>query len=107
MEELDKYIDSKIEQADADADMWWKMKAEEYAIYLATKKKMLTTDDLLIWLDDHGYHTKNNSAIGAIIRKLKSEGVIAFAGYTTSRRPTRCRNPIRVWKSQIYEGETL
>lgn len=106
-EELDKHIQEKIDQAEANADSEWRIRAEEYAAYYATKHKFMTTDDILIWLDDHGYHTKNNSAIGAVMRRLKDSGAIVFAGYRPSRRPSRCQNAVRVWKSQIYEGEIL
>ena len=107
MGKLQEYIKEKIEQAEANADSEWRIRAEEYASWYATTHRFMTTDDILIWLDDHGYHTKNNSAIGAVMRRLKDDGAIAFAGYRPSRRPSRCQNAIRVWKSLIYEEDEV
>lgn len=105
--ELDLHIQEKIDQAEGNADSLWLIKAEEYTSFLATKKRMFTSEDVIVWLDDHGYHTGNLSALGGVFRRLKEQGAIAPAGYTTSRRASRHYAPIRMWKSLIYEGETL
>lgn len=104
--ELEELINDKIEQAEGNADSLWLYKAEEYTAYLATKKRTLTSDDILIWLDDHGYHTSNASALGGVFRRLKDQKAIEPMGYVQSRRASRHKAPIRVWKSLIYEGET-
>lgn len=107
MSKLDEYIQKKIDQAEGNADSEWRIRAEEYTAYLATKKKAFTSEDVIVWLDDHGYHTKNLSALGAIFRRLKDQGAIEPAGYITSRRASRHHAPIRLWKSKIYEGDIL
>lgn len=105
MEELNKYINDKIEQAEANADSEWLIQAEEYTAYLATKKRTFTSEDVIVWLDDHGYHTSNLSALGAVFRRLKGQGAIEPIGYATSRRASRHHAPVRMWKSLIYEGD--
>lgn len=107
MGKLNELIQAKIDQAEANADSEWRIRAEEYTAYLATKRKLFTSDDILIWLDDHGYHTgtKSSSALGAVMRRLKADGAIEPVGWRTSIRASRHKAPVRVWRSLIYEED--
>ena len=90
-----------IEEAYAAANEKWKENAEKRLYYLAKRRLFFTSEDILSYLDAKGIKTRNNSALGAIMRNAARNGIIEPAGYETAVRASRHKAPIRKWKSTI------
>lgn len=92
---------NSIDQAYESANLKWREEAEKRLYYLAKRRKFITSDDILNYLDAKGVKTRNNSALGAIMQAAARSGVLVQAGYCESRRKSRHKAPIRLWKSTI------
>lgn len=96
-----------IDEAYESANAKWREAAEKRLYYLAKRRKFITSDDILSYLDAKEIKTRNNSALGAIMQAAVRSGVLLPAGYRTSSRPSRHHAPVRLWKSAIAEIENV
>lgn len=96
--------DAAIGQADIHADEAWKEAAAQVIRELASEQETLTPDDVQDRLtrDHPDVHTHNASALGGVMRRAASEGVIENTGEVVcSERPSQHRKQIRVWRSLV------
>lgn len=92
-------IDEALIAVEIAADPEWFATCEEAVRTLAKRNDRFTTDDVWDLLDGSGVSTKEPRAMGAVVRKIAAEGVIASTGeYWLSRRPESHRRPMRVWR---------
>lgn len=90
-------------QALENANKDWKDEAHKAIRFLIENKQFFTSDDVMNRLDRIGVKTHNNSALGGIFNGYARRGFICQATFTISRRPSRHKAPIRVWKSLVYK----
>jgi threonine dehydrogenase-like Zn-dependent dehydrogenase len=94
--------DDAIGRADANASDDWKRAARWAIVSVASTRSELTTDDVWAVLDRTGYGTHERRALGAAMRAVAAEGVIASTGtYRKSERPESHARPVLVWRSVI------
>ncbi len=100
--------DAAIEQADRAASEEWKATAAQVIRELACEQETLTADAVQDRLErDHpDTHTHNASALGGVMRRAASAGVIENTGEVIcSERVSQHRKQIRVWRSLVYGGQ--
>lgn len=98
-----RWFQNKIDQVEQNASEAWKEAAHRRVRWLAHNKSNFTSEDVLTWLGQRGYKTKDTRALGAIIQHYNREGWIKATGWTACKR--RHDAPIRVWTSLIKEAE--
>lgn len=91
-------MEEKIAQAEANANQEWLSEAETIILKLAQTGKFFTSDTVIQTLDDKGITTHNNSALGGVFLRLKNSGVIETCGYRLSKRRSRHKAPVRIWR---------
>jgi hypothetical protein len=101
--------DLSIARAWHAADEEWKATAFRCIRWLAKTNPELTADDLWDamerWYRD--VVTSEPRALGHVFRQSAREGLIVKTGkYVESRRPSRHKSPIPVWRSTIYPFDT-
>lgn len=96
------WLKRKIDQVADNANEAWKQAAYRRVRDLSRTRQWFTSEDVLTWLDQRGYKTKDKRALGAIMQHYQRDGWIAPAGWTTARRKERHNAPVRRWESQIY-----
>ncbi len=76
----------------------WRIKAAQVALELAKSCRFFTVDDVWIHLETPA----EPRALGSVLRKLKTEGVIKKTGVFVSSRRAECHGrPIMRWESLI------
>lgn len=87
------------------SDKEWREAAAGRVRQLALNNQTFTSEAVLVWLDEHGYHTKDKRALGAIMQSFAKAGIIRAHGYAAALRPERHKAPVRVWESLIRDAE--
>ena len=88
-----------MKQSLLNADLDWRLVAEEVVRDFVYGSSTFTSDDVLLELEKKGVRSVNNSALGAIMRRFATLGKIEPFGYEPSKRPSRHRAPVRRWRS--------
>lgn len=96
-------LDDALGRVEQSADEKW-IKAADYAVSkLALRKPDLTTDDVWDVLDGLGVETPEHRAMGAVMRRAAKDGIIQRTDRTIkTRRPSRNKGDVRVWRSRIF-----
>ena len=100
-----RWFQKQIDQVAENANEAWKKAAYRRVRDLAKTRQWFTSEDVLTWLDQRGYKTKDKRALGAIMQHYQKDGWIAPAGWTTAKRRERHYAPIRRWESLRYGFE--
>ena len=97
-----KARDEAIERVERGADADWYASALNAATGIALKVLEFTTDDVWLALEGVSATTPEPRAMGAVMRKLRADGVVANT-YTqrVSRRPECHARPFTVWRSLV------
>ena len=76
--------------------------------WMAKERHYLSSDDIWEYLESMGAsYSPEPRAMGAAFRKFQAEGKIYPSNWTkTSRRKTNHGRSIRVWVSNMWEGNT-
>ena len=98
------WFQRKIDQVEQNANEAWKRAAYDRVRDLAQTRWFFTSEDVLSWLADNGYKTKDNRALGAIMQHYQKEGVIEARGWSTAKRRERHHAPVRVWQSLVKDN---
>jgi hypothetical protein len=96
-------LDDALERVEQSADEKW-IKAADYAVsHLALRKPEITTDDVWDVLDGLDVETPEHRAMGAVMLRAAKAGFIERTDRTTkTRRPSRHKGDVRVWRSRIF-----
>lgn len=71
---------------------WW---IEQWS----AQRRSFTADDLLVALDSLNVSTRENRALGGVVRRAVNDGLIVATGrYIPSTRPESHARPCREWK---------
>lgn len=90
--------DEAIRRAAEHADPDWKIEALAAGRRVAARLRLLTSDD--VRREIRGADTHEPRALGAVMRRLASEGVIvATDRYAKSGRVEAHDRPMRLWRS--------
>ena len=93
-----------IEVSYRNAESVWKKAATARLRWLAENCQEFTSDQVVIYLDEQGITTGNNSALGAIFQAAARMGLIQPTGYyKESTRPKRHQAPVRIWRSNVFK----
>lgn len=97
-----------IEAAYQGANSYWKNAAKEALLECAKKYREFASDQVWEVLARSGMTTGENRAMGAIVQAASRSGMIQKTGrYRESRRASQHRQPIAIWRSNIYRTEPL
>jgi len=98
-----------LNAVEAAADPEWKAAFRDAVLRVARRKNMFSAID--VWQEfDSGSHptARNNHAVGPVLNSIAREGLItATESFTTGDglgQGSRTRSPIRVWRSNIFQG---
>jgi hypothetical protein len=91
-------MEEGIVKAETNANPVWLSEAETIILKLAQTGKFFTSDNVIEQLNDKGITTHNNSALGGVFLRLKNSGVIEPCGYRLSKRRSRHKAPVRIWR---------
>lgn len=91
--------DAAIEQADANADAQWKLRALNIVERLAKDQPMLTTDD--VWKEGLDL-PREGRALGGVMLRARGAGLIAKIPNAYRPSVRRHCSPIQVWRSLVY-----
>jgi len=94
-------FDSQVQDCFLASDSDWRKAADRRVRDLALEKQFFTSEAVLVWLEEHGYKTKDKRALGAIMQHYAKAGIIRAHGYAQALRPERHKAPVRVWESLI------
>lgn len=86
--------DEAIARVDANADEGWKRAASQAVWERSQGVYSFTTDDVMEDLDALGVVTHDNRALGPVMRRMLTTGVIREIGMTRSRRRHGARIPV-------------
>lgn len=96
------WFQKKIDQAQDNANEEWKKAAYRRVRCLAESRQWFTSEDVLTWLDQRNYKTRDKRALGAVMQHYQKAGWITPAGWVTAKRKERHHAPVRRWQSQKY-----
>lgn len=97
--------DEAITRVDAHADVDWKAAAYATGIRIAEREEYLISEDIWQALVDAGVHTHEPRAMGAVMKRLSHDKVIAPTDrFITSPSPLGHGRPSRMWESLIWPG---
>ncbi len=99
-----RWFQKKIDQAEANANEEWKRAAYDRVRWLAERRRIFTSEDVILWLESKSYKTKEKRALGAIMQYYQRNGYIKALGWTTAKRRERHNAPVRVWESLINDN---
>lgn len=72
---------------------------------IATANQTLTADDVMHELESGVFHTRDNRAMGAIMKEAQHKGWIRpLDQFVPSTNKRKHQSPTRVWESIIYDG---
>jgi hypothetical protein len=95
-----------MERVELAADPDWFDKALTALRQIAQTNPTLTSAEVLIAVGRTGAITRDNRALGPVMKRAQTIGLIEPTG-TFVPHPGRHQTPIRVWKSNIYTDGTL
>jgi len=82
------------------AGTYWQDKASEVLQELIRSNRYVTSEDVIIELENRGITTGNNKALGALMTAAKRAGQIKPTGeWTTSKLKRRHGAPLRKWET--------
>jgi hypothetical protein len=99
--------DEAMARVDRNADERWKEAADKVGRVLARFRPSFTSEDILIALEEEGFSTHENRALGPVMRRLVSDGIIEKFEpdqFEKCKRPSRNSGVTRRWRSRIYGG---
>ena len=97
--------DEAMARVNANANDVWKIDARRAVEDCAAVLEVLTTDDVWALLKGTGSTTTDNRAMGPLMLKAATDGILRHTDKTRlSRRPQCHRRPVRVWRSLVYRG---
>lgn len=100
--ERDKIVG--MESAWIKADTVWKRRASEILQELINNRSTLTSEDIIIILENEGITTGNNRAIGSLMSAARKTGHIVPTGsFKQSRLRRRHQGPVRIWRTNRKE----
>jgi len=97
--------DEAMARVDHHADELWKAAADKIGRIMAQFRPSFTSEDVLIALDEEGFRTHENRALGPVMRRLLRDHVIAKYEpdrFEKCKRPSRNSGVTRRWRSLIY-----
>jgi len=100
-------LDGIAQSADHADGTWWaaSMRAVRH---LARTQELLTADDVLQLVEAQGYKTKDNRAMGGIMRHAMNLGLIEITEtFEASHNKRKHASPTRVWKSLIVPAQMV
>lgn len=98
--------DDAIDRVERHADVEWKIKAYQTGVRIAQREEFLVSEDIWQALVDEGVHTHEPRAMGAVMRKLRADAVIApTERFIVSPSPLGHGRPSRVWESLMWPGK--
>ncbi len=96
-------LDDALDRVERNADEQWLVAADYAVAKVALRKAQLTADDVWDVLDRMDVATHEGRALGTVMRRAVKDGIIeATDSFVKSRRPSRHKGPVAVWKSRIY-----
>jgi hypothetical protein len=91
-----------MERAWENASMNWKAAAAAIVRHLAKTEEEFTTDEVWEHLDELGFTTHENRAMGAVMRSAAMESLILKTDRVVpTTRPSANRRPVAVWRSLL------
>lgn len=98
--EAERLKQEGMEKSYNNSDPMWREAVVTQLHEVLRTKEYFTSDDILIPVEKKGIFTKTNSALGAILTAAKRSGLIeATSQFRESKRPSRHKAPLRVWKA--------
>lgn len=92
-----------IAQALAGTDVPWRERVLCHIETLAHLRPTVTTDE--VWAMVGDWTVKEPRALGALMREAARRGwIVATDSYRPSERIECHRRPVRVWRSQVFDG---
>lgn len=98
---MDYEFQGKIDDAFEASDPDWRRAAQKRVRHLAEHYDTFTSEDVITWLERHGYRTRDKRALGSIMQQCARAKMIKAKGYAPAVRPQRHKAPVRVWQSLI------
>jgi hypothetical protein len=84
------------------ANTLWRKAFTDRLWHLARTKPYLTSEEIVVWLNNQGIVTGENRAAGSIMQSAARAHLIEHHDWIDSRRPECHGCPVRQWKSLIY-----
>ena len=98
-------LDDLLESVYRNADERWKDAAGAAVTSLAKDRQEFTADDVWELIDGTDVGTHENRAMGPVMRAASKAMIIQRTDRTIkTRRPSRNKGDVRVWRSLIYSG---
>jgi hypothetical protein len=99
-------LDAAMQAVDENADEKWKKAAGFAVVQVALRKTTFTPDDVWEVLDTLDVGTSERRALGPVMDRAAKDGIITSTGtYIKSRRASRHKGPVTVWKSRIFRED--
>jgi len=90
-----------INRVEEHADPCWKKKVIDIIQDICTRKQFFSADDIAERMEQEEETTHDNSALGAMIKKVEKMGLCVPNGYMRSKRKGRHAGVLILWKSNI------
>lgn len=103
MKEVEEEIQKGMQSSLFSADLSWRITAEQVVNEFIHHRLYFSGDDVMAEVEKRGGRTCNGSALGAIMRRAVKDDRIEFDHFSQSKRPSRHRAPVRVWRSKVYK----
>ena len=95
-----------IKQASDHADGTWWAASMRAIMHLAKTRDTFTADDVLELVEAQGYRTKENRAMGGVMRHAQTKGLIEITDvFEPSHNKRKHASPTRVWRSLIVPAQ--
>jgi hypothetical protein len=95
-----------ITQVSEHADGTWWAASMRAINHLAKTRATLTADDVLQLVEAQGYVTKDNRAMGGVMRHAQVRGLIQITDvFEPSHNKRKHQSPTRVWQSLIVPAQ--
>jgi hypothetical protein len=92
-------FDGITQSADFADGTWWAA-CQRALLHLAQTQDTFTADDVLALVDAQGYTTKDNRALGGVMRNAAIKGIIRETDrFIPSSNKRKHGSPTRVWES--------
>ena len=95
-----------ITQVSEHADGTWWAASMRAINHLAKTRDTFTADDVLELVEAQGYRTKENRAMGGVMRHAQTKGLIEITDvFEPSHNKRKHASPTRVWRSLIVPAQ--
>jgi hypothetical protein len=95
-----------ITQVTEHADGTWWAASMRAINHLAKTRDTFTADDVLELVEAQGYRTKENRAMGGVMRHAQTKGIIEITDvFEPSHNKRKHASPTRVWRSLIVPAQ--